>query len=148
MIQKDKSGRLEPKEEVGISGVRNIRARSTPRTVPSQLYDPRKEPCVVCGYVKHQDIIKKYIISESDRANKFLEATIYFQDKVYTRTCDLQDLNAIFGADLYCHKTCIMNYIKLYERKVAGSTANQPTTEKLEVWYKVIADIEVGLSQG
>ena len=46
---------------------------------------------------------KKHRISESSRANTFLSATHFFQDDVFNRTCDLQDENAIFGADIYYH---------------------------------------------
>ncbi|KAK7086901.1 hypothetical protein SK128_000805 [Halocaridina rubra] len=63
----------------------------------------RELPCVICGQKKHQGVYQNYRISECDRANKFLEVTVRFQDEVYIRTCDLQRVSTVFGADLYCH---------------------------------------------
>ena len=31
-------------------------------------------------------------------------------------TCDLQDVNYVFGADLLCHKTWTKHYFKKYEK--------------------------------
>ena len=47
---------------------------------------------------------------------ELLEATLYLQDDVYVRTCDLQDVNYVFGADLLCHKTWTKHYFKKYEK--------------------------------
>lgn len=33
----------------------------------------------------------------------FLVAAHFFQDDVFARTCDLQDPDAVFGADMYYH---------------------------------------------
>lgn len=140
----------ELKGEVsGECGMRNVRSKSTPRAGPNPLCQQyKKQSCVICGNVKHQGIYEKYRISESNRATKFLEATTYLQDEVYTRTCDLQDETAVFGADLVCHKVCIRKYILDYERTRENSNADQPTNEKLKAWSHVATDIEKGLNQG
>ena len=50
-----------------------------------------KKCCLICGSAKHNDNYSKSRISETDRADKFLTAKLFFQDDVYIRTCDLQD---------------------------------------------------------
>ena len=52
-------------------------------------------------FKKHLNEYNKYRISETDRATNFLKATVYFQDVVYTCICDLEDREAIFGADTF-----------------------------------------------
>ena len=66
---------------------------------------------VCCGYAKHKGENKKFRLSESDRAKKFLDAAVFFQDETYLGTCDLQDISAVFGADLYFHKNCVRKYL-------------------------------------
>ena len=58
----------------------------------------------------------KLRIDHDERAEKYLKATVFFQDEVYVRTCNLQDVYSLFGADLYCHKNCIKLYLIKYDR--------------------------------
>ena len=60
-----------------------------------------------------------------------MKAASVLQDDVYTRVCDLQDANAVFSADLYCHKDCIRGYLRKAEllSPKQKSTA-QDTSEK------------------
>ena len=105
------------------------RSKSVPRHPPksSRPNDFYNVPCVICAAAKRDSIYEKCRISETDRANKFLQATVYFHDDVYTRTCDLQDEYAIFGADIYCHKNCIRNYLQKYDRRLTTSKGqNEP----------------------
>ena len=67
------------------------------------------------------------------------------QDEVYTKTSDLQDANAVFGADLYCHKTCIRNYIRKGEKLSGSQAAGQ---RKLDIFQDVLKNIEPGLNSG
>lgn len=83
-----------------------------------------------------------------DRATKFLEATVYFQDAVYIRTCDLQDEQFVFGADLYCHSTCVRNYLSKYDRAKRKSGENPPMNAKKRAWLTVMPEIETGLRSG
>ena len=73
--------------------------------------------CIICDNKSHKGEYTKYRIAESDRAKAFLAATNYFQDTVYTRTCDLQDENSVFGADLYYHSICMKKYLKRFETR-------------------------------
>lgn len=66
--------------------------------------------CVICGKVKHKMEYGKFRISEKNRAEAFLKAASTLQDDVFIRTCDLQDANAVYAAEMYCHKLCIRNY--------------------------------------
>ena len=59
---------------------------------------------------------QKYRICESDSAAKFREATLFLQDDVYARTCDLQDSSKVFGADLFYHRVCLPAYVNKYDR--------------------------------
>jgi len=88
-------------------------------------------------------------MSESQRAKKLLEATVFMQDEVYTRTCDLQDVHSVFGADLYCHKQCVSRYLLQYERACSDRSDENPTAScRQKAWTSVIADIEIGLANG
>lgn len=126
------------------AGRSSIAARPHP-TPESEIYQKK---CVVCGFVKHKGDYEKYRISESHRAMKFLEATVFMQDDVYTRTCDLQDIQAVFGADLYCHKPCIKNYLLKYERLKDVRCTSKSPNHKLEAWVNIVAGIEIGLANG
>ena len=48
--------------------------------------------CVICGCKKHKGKYEKFRICEADRAKTFLSAALFFQDQVYTRICDLEDV--------------------------------------------------------
>ena len=61
---------------------------------------------MVCGHKKHQNKYDQFRISESERAHKFLDATVHFHDKVFVRICDWQDIHAVLGADIYYHSNC------------------------------------------
>ena len=127
---------------------RNRRASTVARTNPSPKSEIYKKTCVICGLTKHKGDYEKYRISETDRATKFLEATMFMQDDVYTRTCDLQDIHSVFGADLYCHKPCVNHYLLNFDRLKDKSCDEKNTNCKKEAWSKIISDIETGLSNG
>jgi len=71
---------------------------------------------MVCGNVKQTGDWQKFMICEDVCTEKLLKATVFFQDEVYYRTSDLQDVHSVFGSDLYCHKNCIRNYLIRYDR--------------------------------
>jgi hypothetical protein len=123
-----------------------VSARAPPKSHNVAMY---RQTCVICGFITHDDDYSKCRISESDRAQKFLEATVYFQDDIYTRTCDLQDINAVFGADIYCHKKCIRLYLRKHEIATMQSTADKDSTStKTKVFNDVADDIDSDLTQG
>jgi len=127
---------------------RRSRSSISPRPGPSNVPDMRELSCVICGYKKHHGVHQKYRISECDRASKFLEATVSFQDDVYTRTCDIQSVRAVFGADLYCHNLCIKSYLLNYEHIFEKGQTEKPATHKQQAWEQVVKDIEIGINQG
>lgn len=90
-----------------------IKPRSPPATDSVPVYEKK---CTICGNVKHKNERQKFRICEDERAGKFLKAVLFFQGDVYYRTSDLQDVHAVFGADIYCHKNCIRNYLLKYDR--------------------------------
>ena len=60
----------------------------------------------------------------------------------------MQDANAIFGADLYCHSQCIRNYIRKGE-KAATELSSIPTgQQKYDIFKNFMKDLEPGLNCG
>lgn len=142
----ESSGTSEQAEE--DSSLYNYRRLSTPRSQIDPKCNPKKLTCVICGHVKHSGSKTKFRISETDSATKFLQATVYLQDEVYVRTCDLQDVNSVFGADLYYHEHCMKQYIRLYDRKVTDESCESPANEKQLVWQRMMVEIESDLNSG
>ena len=116
---------------------KKLRGDSSLRSKPSPKISPATLPCIVCGKLKHNNIIEKYRISETTRAKTFLAATLFFLDDVYTRTCDLHDESAVFGADIYYHKLCLEAYLQRY-RKQSEQHVKTPKQNK----SKIIEDIQ------
>ena len=107
-----------------------------------------KQKCIICNNCSYKKDYKKSRICESNRANKFLKATTFFQDDIFTRSCDLQSEHAVFGADLYYHKICMQNYIRKYESLSQNDINIRVVSPKQLAWNKVIALLEYGLEGG
>ena len=103
--------------------------------------------CVIFDQQSHKKLYDKFRICESDRAKKFLGATTHFQDAIFTRTCDIQDVNGMFGADLYCHNPCILKYFREHDLSLAASEQKEPNL-KQRVWLEVVNEIELGFEAG
>eukprot|EP00918_Siedleckia_nematoides_P108296 GHVU01236350.1.p1 GENE.GHVU01236350.1~~GHVU01236350.1.p1 ORF type:complete len:407 (-),score=39.87 GHVU01236350.1:38-1258(-) len=102
--------------------------------------------CIICDSKSHKKEYTKYRICESGRASSFLAAASFFQDAVFTRTCDLQDTYAVFGADLFYHRDCMTKYLYKYE---THDKASQPkASEKKLAWNHVTKELEEGLKNG
>ena len=115
----DMVSRCEPTDEPAQSTSttrEQAHREATAHPPPSRKPDIYKHKCVICNQIKVKNICGKFRLSESPRAEKFLKATVHYQVEVYTRTCDIQDVSSVFGADLYCHKICIKNYLLKYDR--------------------------------
>ena len=65
------------------------RSNTVSRAPPSSTIPPSHLPCVVCGKLQHNGTREKFRICA--RANRFIEAAIYFEDEIYTRTADLEE---------------------------------------------------------
>lgn len=76
---------------------------------------PYNSKCVICNRKTHQGITKKSPISEYERARKFLEAKVYFEDDVNLRTANVYEPDDVLNAKLYCHKNCVRSYLRKYE---------------------------------
>ncbi len=104
-----------PESKSTSSGIKT-RSRSSVgrnRPIPTvSLTELRELRCIVCGSYSHMNDFKKVRISEEPLASKLLEATMFFQDEVFNRTCDLEDSDAVIAADCYYHPDCM----KAYER--------------------------------
>ena len=74
-----------------------------------------KTVCIVCCQIRYKGKHDKSRISDSSMARNFLKATVSMQDDVFLRTYDLQDEHSVFGANLYYHKLCMLNYFRRYD---------------------------------
>ena len=131
-----------------ISTPISTRSKSTPRPAASQDNTHYMQTRVCCGYAKHKGEYEKFRLSESDRAKKFLDAAVFFQDETYLRTCDLQDISAVFGADLYFHKNCVRKYLLKYDRADAKNEVEPTESPKITAFKHFISEIEHGLQNG
>lgn len=106
----------------------------------------RDVKCIICDNKSYKREYDKYRISESDRASYFLAATNFFQDDVFTRTCDLQDTHSVFGADLFYHKGCIKKYLYKFESR--DKNMQPPVSKKQQVWSQLVKELDEGLKSG
>ena len=104
--------------------------------------------CVICGHSKHNNVHDKWRISEKGRTESFLKAAMILQDDVFTRTSDLQDTNAIFGANLNCHSQCIRNYVRKGEKAATESSSTLTGEQKHDIFKHFMKDLEPGLNLG
>lgn len=140
-----KSSVQESKEPVS----RQTRSSSTSRLPPSSDVDIYRQVCVICGHKKHKGTYKKFRISEYDRAAKLLKASVFFQDSTYVRMCDLQDPEAVFGADLYYHKHCCSSYLQQYEHALQKEHSDKSkTSDKLCAFAAMLEQISPELRNG
>ena len=134
-----------PHEEETTVKVARTRASVTGRYPPSKDEHSFRKLCVICAKQKSKGTFEKFRISETARAEKFLEATKFFQDEVFTRTCDLEGAEAVFGADLYCHSNCISGYLLQYERSQEDRKGKESCSRKSSVLSEVLNSINIGL---
>ena len=119
---------------IHVPGQRSRRSMTSssrdPVCLPEEV-DVYSKKCVICGNAKRHNTCNKYHISEKMRAEVFLKAASVLQDDVFTQVCDLQDANAVFSADLYCHKDCIRGYLRKTELLLSKQKPTaQDTSEK------------------
>ena len=123
------------------------RSLSTARNPAGKKVDIYTTPCVICGQVKYYGSTNKHRICESGRAQHFLEVTSFFQDEVYKRTCDIQDIYGVFGSDIYYHPACFSKYIKRFENSRRPVQSRTMSTRK-QLLDSVFESIHQGLVQG
>ena len=67
---------------------------------------------------------------ESPRAQKFLNATLYLQDEVYTRVAGLENERSVLGIDLFYHKLCLESYLQKYMWATAATKGPKTSSGK------------------
>lgn len=128
------------------------------RTGPSYLDDPRDLDCVICGlpivWVKTSktQVREKFRICTSDGASRFLAAAQYLQDEVFCRVSDLETVDDVFAADLYCHAVCSRRYLRRYEDAVnekdsAGGVPRSGSDVKKLLFVKAMENVELYLQK-
>ena len=130
---------------------RKTRSTSTPRASCNPDPNIYQSMCVICGYKRQKGKYEKFRICEEDRAERFLNAALFFKDKVYTRICDLEDVQRIFGADLQCHKDCIKLYLLQHERAIQDGQNSERLSSRSErerVFKSIMVRIEQQLKNG
>ena len=122
--------------------------RPPPNPEDSSTYISYTQKCIICDQTSYKKDYSKYRMSEPNRAKSFLQATIFFQDSVFTRTCHLQDENAVFGADLYYHKSCLQKYLYKYDSLSHEEISNPKLSPKQVAWNEIVNILEEGLNGG
>ena len=145
----EKKNLTEYQQVPSTSGEKRSIRRSAVRNPPNAEITPtamRDLNCIICDNKSHKGQYTKYRIGESDRAKAFLAATKYFQDGVFTRTCDLEDENSVFGADLYYHSTCMKSYLKTFDSR--DKNVKPKLSQKQVAWNQIVRELEQGLRDG
>ncbi len=131
-----------------VQRVTRSTSQATPRDAPvSSEINMYETKCVVRGCAKHCGTYQKYRICECKSADKFLKATIYFHDEVYVRICDLEDTDAVFGADILYHSDCIRKYIRRYERSIDTGSSIE-VSRKVEIFTELLNEVHADLYDG
>ena len=144
----------EPKEPQGVgldpnsSLSRATRSRIAPRDPPSTDIPASELKCTVCSNIKIKGNRQKFRICEDVRAEKLLKAVVFFQDGVYYRTSDLQDVHSVFGLDIYCDKNCIRNYLIRYGRVKRECDAPFNSLAKNKCFARFLEKIDFALKDG
>ena len=108
----------------------------------------------ICGNFQNKDIKEKKRIAESLSAKCFRETAEYFMDDVYTRICDLENDENMYGADLLYHHSCLSSYIQKHKRALQAQekgshylkTTKRHIFENYKEFIKEIIDSGSGIS--
>lgn len=138
---------IKPEESLKTTRTK-VSPRATPQPTPAGKSSVYMKNCVICGQKAVGQDRSKFRISEDDRAKKILKAVLHFQDEVFVRTSDLQDVSAVFGADLFCHKKCIRGYLLKYDRALEKSSKMASPSPKALAFQQLIKLIDPQLQNG
>ena len=70
--------------------------------------------CVICDRARESS----GDISESDRAELFIDALNFYKDEVKTRCVFLDTAGDVFAADVFYHGNCLRQYLLKYNRQI------------------------------
>ena len=77
--------------------------------------------CVICDRARESSGDRNrvlYRISESDRAELFIDALNFYKDEVKTRCVFLDTAGDVFAADVFYHGNCLRQYLLKYNRQI------------------------------
>jgi hypothetical protein len=128
----------------------STRSTNAPRPGPSTNINPIHINCVICGNdrvrVQGERIREKYRISSHDKALNFIEVMHSKRDEVFVRCADLTTPEHIFAADIYCHKTCFIQYV--HPPSQSETIQNPPVTAKHELFMSALVHLDPLIKDG
>ena len=127
---------------------KKTRSSDTPRSGPSSEKRPERLRCVVCNKGQNKSNSEKFRLCECPRAKLFLDAATYFQDEIYTRIADVEDVSRVFGADLFYHSSCMHNYLGKYTYQQKKSDSKNCLVNKRQLLSNEIFHIDRILKEG
>lgn len=87
---------------------RSTISKTKPQESPNTV-DIYAAEYVICGQIKYKGVCEKFRISECYRAEIYFKAIVCYENEVYTRTCDLQDIQSVFG-QTYCVTKTVLDH--------------------------------------
>ena len=132
-LKKSRPKLLKNHTETNRSPPHLLAEQPEPRDPPSTDITASEKICTVCSNIKQKGDRQKFRICEDVRVEKLLKAAVFFQDQVYYRTSDLEDVHSVCGSDLYCHRNCIHDYLIRYDR--AKSECDAPSAPTKNRWF-------------
>ena len=81
-------------------------------------------------------------ICEKIEAEKFLLATRYSQDEVFSRTCPLDDIMSVFAADVLYHSAYMSNYLMIYSRSTENCESFTNDTTIKSGFHKLPVELD------
>lgn len=100
------------------------------------------EWCIICGNKKYKGDLRLLRICEKVRAERFLLATRYFQDEVFSRTSTLDNVMSVFAADVLYHSACMSNYLMRYSRSTENCESFINDTTIKSEFYKLLERLD------
>ena len=95
----------------------STRSANISRPPPSANINPIYLKCTICAsdriQLKGKRVREKFRLCEEESAQKFIRAMTFRRDDVWVRCADLDAPDKIFAADIYCHKSCLTQYVDL-----------------------------------
>ena len=99
-----------------------------------------------CNQTKCKGVVKRFRISESNRARNLINAANFTKGSIYTRCILYKTTGDIFAAGVMCHKKCMEIYISQFMRDIdnlmsSAEVNDDPCLE--DAFEKVLQTLEL-----